>query len=517
MKRRSFLRNAAALGVPLVVGGSAVQALAAPLRYAAFNGATDRVLVLIELSGGNDGLNTVLPFDKYDQLQAVRGNLLIDQSAAISLSTETGLHPALAGMQQLWDNAQLQIVQGVGYPNQNRSHFRSIDIWNSGSAAEDFVSEGWLGRWLSLEHASFPDGYPNAEHPDPFAIRLGRSAHPSCQGYGSNFSIAVQDPTDLGGLSSGGNSTVPDTPYGEELTWLRQTIAQTNAYGSRVGEAAEAGSNAIDYPISGLAEQLATVARLISGGIQTKIFVCSLGGFDTHAGQLIESNTTTGIHAQLLRELGDAVAAFQNDLNAQSLQERVIGMTFSEFGRRIKANDSQGTDHGSAAPLFMFGSCLAPGFVGTNPELPEVIGDADGVALQFDFRDIYGSILEDWFETPADDVRQILHQDYQKLPIVQVCSATNTNAPAVSVPTLRVSPSPFVRTFELQFDHAGGYADLALYDARGAHIAQLHRGELPGGSQTFRFTKGHRLPAGNYFVRLQVVGGVIATEVVVKL
>ena len=501
----------------MVVGGTPLQALAAPLRYANFNPADDRVLVLIELSGGNDGLNMVLPLDKYDQLQAVRGNLLIDPGAALNLSTETGLHPSMPGMKALWDDAKLQIVQGVGYPNQNRSHFRSIDIWNSGSAAEDFVSEGWVGRWLDSVHAGYPDGFPNAEHPDPFAIALGKSAHPTCQGVGSNFSIAVTDPTDLGGLAAGGSGSAPDTPYGEELIWLRQTIAQTNAYGTRVGEAADMGANSLDYPVSGLAEQLRTVALLLSGGLQTKIFVCRLGGFDTHAGQVIESNTSTGLHAQLLRELSDAVAAFQNDLAGLGLEERVVGMTYSEFGRRIKANDSQGTDHGSAAPLLVFGSCIHPGFLGTNPELPEVIGDSDGVAMQFDFRDVYGSLLEDWFEVPPAEVRQILYDGYQKLPIVQLCSTTSTTKVYVKEKLeLRVAPSPFSAQFRVGYEHPGGFAEITLYDARGAQLATLHRGNLAAGPQQFTFADGHALAAGNYFLRVRLAGGLTVGQVVVR-
>ena len=220
----------------------------------------------------------------------------------------------------------------------------------------------------------FPEDYPNDDCPDPFAITLGSIVSETCQGPSTNFSMALVDPENLTTIIEGAEGSLDlDTCYGYQLDFLRTAVKQTNAYSESIETAADNGNNMAQYPGDNrLAEQLRIIAQLISGGLQTQVYIVNLGGFDTHAAQVADS-TTTGNHANLLETLSGAVAAFQEDLQLLGLDERVVGMTFSEFGRRIRSNDSLGTDHGTAAPLFVFGSCINPAIIGENPEIPDVV------------------------------------------------------------------------------------------------------------------------------------------------
>lgn len=518
MKRRDFLKTSTAAGLPLLLNGFGVKALARNSLFSAFNGDSDKVLVIIQLNGGNDGLNTILPLDQYSKLANARSNILIPESSALLLTPETGLHPVMSGLKGVYDNARMAIVQGVGYPNQNRSHFRSTDIWTSGSPAEQTWNTGWLGRYFDLEHSAFPSGYPNPEYPDPFAITIGSLVSSTCQGVAANYSLAITDPFSLFPLASIGNDVVPNTPYGEELTFLRQTILQTNEYADVITDAANLGNNLAIYPADNeLAQQLKNVALLIAGGLKTKIYVASLGGFDTHANQVQNNDPTLGEHAQLLQTLSDAVAAFQQDLQLLGLEERVITMTFSEFGRRIQSNDSFGTDHGSAAPLMVFGSCINAGILGDNPEIPDPIGAQDGVAMQYDFRNIYGSVLMDWFEVPEDTVKDLLFEDFQYIPIVQPCGPTSISDVVVkpSDVDLFVYPNPFRSVATIRFTSGRERVRLSVFDSLSCERVVLFDKMLSAGEHEASFD-GSALPPGTYYVRVQLEGGRQKSRVLVK-
>lgn len=502
MKRRKFIQaTGTAVALPFLFNGLRAHALPRSGIFSAFNGDTDRVLVLIQLNGGNDGLNMVLPIDQYDQLANVRGNILIPENSILPLTDITGLHPAMTGVKNLYDNGKLAVIQGAGYPDQNRSHFRSTDIWTSGSPAGQFWSTGWLGRYLGGQHPDYPDGYPNGEYPHPFAITMGNLVSQTCQGTAANFSMTLEDPFTLGQLPEGQVGPLPDTPYGRELEYLRTAIAQTNAYADTIVEVANAGNNLADYPQSRLAEQLRHVARLISGGLETKVYVVSLGGFDTHANQVLEGNTTGGEHAELLRVLSEAMAAFQEDLRLLGHEQRVIAMTFSEFGRRIRSNAANGTDHGSAAPLLVFGSCVNPQVLGSNPEISNNVSAEEGVPMQHDFRDIYGSILMDWFGVPEVDVRDFLHPDFMYLPVLRVCQTTSVPDTDREVLQLTIFPNPVSQKASATFQHPGGRARLSVFDALGNEIELLYQGALPSGHQTFWWDSGKHT-GGIYFFRL---------------
>ncbi|MEL6654758.1 MAG: DUF1501 domain-containing protein, partial [Bacteroidota bacterium] len=229
--------------------------------------------------------------------------------------------------------------------------------------------------------------------PDPLAITIGSVVSTTCQGVTTNLGMAIKDPSAFQQLLNGGTGPAPSTPYGDELTFIRQTMNATNEYLTVIQGADSNGNNLsplYDTNPSRLAEQLKIVARLISGGLQTKIYIVSMGGYDTHANQVDPTNTVMGTHADLLGELSSAVEAFQDDLQQLGISERVLSMTFSEFGRRIKSNDSDGTDHGAAAPLMLIGDKVNPQILGANPTIPAVVDPKDSLPMLYDFRSVYG-------------------------------------------------------------------------------------------------------------------------------
>lgn len=423
MDRRKFLRRAGAFSLPLLGGVPGVRAAGASLFTSLLPPTSNKVLVLVQLAGGNDGLHTLIPTDQLGELQSLRSNIYMPPAGLQTLTPSLSMHSRMNGMKQMFDDGLLSIVQSVGYPNQNRSHFRSTDIWTTASDALEEVNTGWLGRHLEINYPGFPVDYPTTADPDPPAISMGNIANATCQGMVNNFSHTVDDPSDATELGAGGNTPLPNDNYGDEVEFLRVAIDQTNAYGIRIRDAAASGDTQATYPSgSKLATQLRNVVRLVSGGLGTQVYVVTMGGFDTHSGQSNGANDT-GRHADLMQDLSSSLAAFQQDLAMTGLDDRVMGMTFSEFGRRIRSNGSNGTDHGTAAPLFVFGNCASGTILGDNVELDTSIDQFEGVPMQYDFRDIYGSLLVDWFEVAESDVRSLLYPGFVYLPVAGGCGS----------------------------------------------------------------------------------------------
>jgi uncharacterized protein (DUF1501 family) len=405
MKRRQFLKSAAPLAVVPLFGNKLFASAINPLLLdenllaAAFAPETDRVLVVVQMSGGNDGLNTVLPLDQYTKMAAARSNILIPEAQVLQLgSFNTGLHPSMTGMKTLYDQQKLAVVQSVGYSNSSLSHFRATDIFSSGSNSNEILTSGWLGRYLENAFPGFPDDYPNVTMPDPLAIRIGSSLPFGLQGYELNTAQTIQSSFtgSITQLLSYMSTNTQGGNLGVELAFLREQQSFANQYASRIVGAWNGGTNVQTYATTSLETQLKIVARLIKGGLKTRIYWVSIDGFDTHGNQL-----TT--QAALLGEMSNAIKTFQDDLTAMSLEDRVLGMTFSEFGRRIMSNGSAGTDHGSAAPMFLFGKKVNPTIIGSNPLLPATPTGSSQVAMQYDYRAVYQSILQGWFcMTPSE-------------------------------------------------------------------------------------------------------------------
>ncbi len=515
MKRRAFLHHVShSIAIPSLVGSFG---LLAPKRLSSFlrlAADTDKVLVLIYLQGGNDGLNTVVPLDQLSSLNIVRPQVVLPESAILKLNgTQVGLHPSLSGFRSLYQEGRLEIIQSVGYPQQNYSHFRSNDIWMSGSDSTTYVNSGWTGRYLNHEHPDFPIGYPNTTVPDPLAIELGYGSSMLFQGPTANMSMVISNPNAFYQLVDNLEETAPDTDAGDKLRYIRLTARQSQQYGQVVKQAADKVTLQPGYDDNNsLAQQLKIVARLIAGGLQTSLYLVRLGGFDTHSTQVSAGDHTKGQHAMLLSHLNDAVISFMNDLRYQKVDDQVIGMTFSEFGRRITSNGSGGTDHGSALPLFVFGNKVQGGVLGTNPVIPSNATNENNLEMQFDFKQVYTSILEQWFGVPEIDRENILMNSFGSIPVIRDSSITGLSEKNDSK-TFNVYPNPLSGMTTIEFISAGQAVSIEAIDVQGRKTADIFSGSLPVGKQVIPWNAG-QLAAGRYFILLHSAAGSQAKSVV---
>jgi len=373
---------------------------------------SNRKLVLINLAGGNDGLNTIIPINYYDIYSNLRPsikvpsngiNSYINLDETLDETQQIGLHPSLTGIKNLYDNDLLRIIQSVGYPSQNKSHFASTDIYstaNDGNSWDNGNNSGWIGRFMESYYAdliqnSYPLGVEIGSKSNSLGFH-GESEH------GLSVNINGQDPSGFYSLISGmagePPNNIPISDYGHELEYIIQTDALSNMYSEAISNSFNNGQNAVSYPDTDISNQLKTVARLISGGLESKVYMVKLSGFDTHFGQNQAENDILGDHNDLLTKLSSAVAAFMNDLSAMNLKNDVVGLTYSEFGRKAAENGSLGTDHGEIAPMFVFGAPVKGGVSGFNPDLNEA-NENNGYQIQtvqFDYRDTLGTLLQDY-------------------------------------------------------------------------------------------------------------------------
>lgn len=362
----------------------------------------DRVLVIVQLAGGNDGLNTVIPYGDraYYNLRPSIGIAEPGRGDQAALQLDAGqglgLHPNMAAFKSLIDDGVASVIQGVGYPNPNRSHFASTDIWET--ARLDGKGNGWIGRYFdcTCNGTPMPEG----------AVAIGRTAPLAMMGsvqkpvsfesaelfrwIGEDLHPALEDPYQA--LNRAG--VVGDAKDDSQAAFLMRTALDAQVSSDRI-RAAVAKTPLVSYPQTNLARQLRTVAAMVRDGMPTRVYYVSLSGFDTHAGQ-------PGTHGNLLRQLAEALQAFQRDLKAQGNSGRVLTMVFSEFGRRARQNASQGTDHGTAAPMFLVGDMVEPGVRGEHPSLTRL--DGGDLVYTLDFRSVYAGILEDWMGAAADPI-----------------------------------------------------------------------------------------------------------------
>ena len=521
MERRKFLRNSLALITPTMISGSPIHVLN---NHPLFNDAllstsnNDKVLVIIQLSGGNDGLNTVIPISNYNKYFNARSNIAIAENKVLKITgnDSTGLHPSLSAMQNLFSEGKLNIVQAVGYPQPSFSHFRATDIWMSGSDSDQYLNTGWAGRYLDTLNPNYPNGYPSVANPDPLAIQIGSLATLTCQGPAVNMALSISDPSAFYNLIDGTDQPLPNSNAGYELSFLRRMAKQTNLYATRIKQASDKVTQQSTYPNNILAAQLKIVARLIKGGLQTKIYLVNYGGFDTHAAQVVSTDTSTGTHANLLKILSDSIGAFQTDITNLAVEDRVIGMTYSEFGRRIKSNASGGTDHGSAAPLFLFGKNVRGGVFGNNPDLPNNATASDNIPYQYDFRTIYNSILQNWFCVDEPDQLQIMNKQFPTIPIINasICGVNNPNSIFAKDALIYNYPNPFSNQTKIEFKTNGGHTLLQLLDGSGTLIKILLEATYSSAGLNSYILYGDSLPSGVYYIRLQNVEKVFVKAIV---
>jgi uncharacterized protein (DUF1501 family) len=507
MKRRDFLKVTPAAAMAWMINGLPVKAVAAsPILQLLARQAesTGRVMVLIQLVGGNDGLNTIIPLDQYSALSTARGNVLIPEEKVLRVQgvLETGFHPAMTGIRDMFNDSMVNVVQAVGYTNPNYSHFRATDIWLTGASSNEYLKDGWMGRYLADEN---PD-YPQVLTPDPLAIQIGATVSTALQGPNVNMGMAVTSIENFYNIVNNEVTPAPPTPAGHELTFLRFIAQQTQTYTGALQAAAGKANNLSQlYPEkNSLADQLKIVARLIAGGLSTPVYMVSLGGFDTHAGQVDNADTTAGSHADLLGKLSTAVTAFFDDCKLLKIDNRVAAMTFSEFGRRIISNGGLGTDHGTAAPVMVFGKYVNPGFIGTNPVIPDNATVRDDLEMQYDYRRIYAAVLADWFKAPHDTWIDALQDYYTILPVFRKDDETILTDRSEE-PVSQNYPNPFSDKTCISFNSQGGSVRIELYDAAGRLVkvpvdkefdagynhAYVYRDGLTAGNYVYKFMNGN--------------------------
>jgi len=531
MKRRDFLKaiplGAAVAGIPFAFGNTRASALFDfPMQkmLQPLQNTNDNILVMIYLEGGNDGLNTVVPFEDplYDSFRPTIGFTTPDEKNSLIFRPrpDLGMNPQLNALQPLWQENKLAILQNVGNSNPDLSHFRSSDIWNSASDPTINVPTGWAARYLENLYPNYPQIAPE----DPLAISIGY--YQSAAFFGSNglVNIRIDDPRTYLSNAVQKNNAVPSTEGGVELAFMRNLISLSNVYAARFNNLfPKYAVNSVTYPDNQLARDLQKVAWCIASGLKTKVYYVHLKGFDTHIGQF-SKDPTVGGHAQLLKYLGDAMFAFQRDLEGLKVDQRVLTMTYSEFGRRVSGlgGESSGTDHGTAAPQFLLGSNVAGNVYGKTPDLKNLDNNGN-LIYEFEFRQMYASILQDWLGVDADTTATLLNpeatpskfetkfpvnasgvtQSLFHAPLGRVTSSTPQNESI-----LDISPNPCrdettVRFQLLQSENI----ILTLHDTGGRLIRELYNAKLGAGTQEIKvFT--HDLASGSYYFRLQIGGEV---------
>jgi len=398
MKRRDFLRSSA-----LASGAFLVPSFLKPLEALAFDQLTGhKNLVIIQLSGGNDGLNTIVPFGM-DAYYQKRPGIALPPSDIIRLDDLQGLNPNMGPLKEIYDQGWMSVINSVGYPNPDRSHFRSMDIWQTASNAEEYLSTGWVGRYLDSNCQVCKDPYAAIEVDDSLSLALKGSFKKG---------IAVKDPASLFK-----NTREPffkevlqardEHLHEDNLGYLYKTMIETYSSAAYIQNTSKTYRSTAEYPQTKFASQLKTAAKFINSGLSTRVYYVSLSGFDTHTGQI-------GQQGRLLNTFSSGVASFLKDLKAAGNLDDTLVMAFSEFGRRVEQNASNGTDHGTANNVFVFGGKLRK--AGIYNEAPDLVNlDNGDLKYKVDFREVYATLLDKWLNV---NNQQVLNKKYSGLSFI---------------------------------------------------------------------------------------------------
>lgn len=507
MKRRTFIKTAAgaAAAAPIVLGGMPMRAATSLEALAQMSAAdNDKILVIIQLFGGNDGLNTLIPSED-DEYYRLRPGLAVPKNLAWNKVGDIYLNPALAkgnkgGIASMLEQGTLAIVQGVGYDNPNLSHFRSSDIWLSGinnSAPNARLDTGWVGRFLEERYPDFPQSLP----PHPLAIQFGGFSL-ALLGSKGRMGIEVTSPDLQQGFITQ-TDTLDDrsagTTYEMEYEFVADIANRSNRYAQAVRDAYNSGKALLrgSYANNSLAKQMASAGALIAGGLDTKVYVVSMGGFDTHVTQ--QTDPLFGAHPALLERLSDSIAQFMHDMTRLGLADRILGMTVSEFGRRPQENGSLGTDHGAASVQFIFGSQVNSGVYGAPPDLKNLNANGD-LNYSIDYREVYAEILTDWFGMDLAQMREVLADDTLiPIDILRKPSGVPSEALALSAASVMVRPDPFRSSAVADVRvPAAGHVSLELSTVHGKRVASVFSGRLEAGAHAIPFMVD--VPAGVYLL-----------------
>ncbi|MGB3799470.1 MAG: DUF1501 domain-containing protein [Lewinella sp.] len=455
---------------------------------------------MIRLKGGNDGLNTFIPVHDFGTYRAKRPDIFIPESSTVKLTPSLAMHPQLGDLRPLWQEGGMRVLHSVGYEDQSLSHFRSSDIWATASEADEYVSSGVFGRYLQDAYPDFLTSPPAT----PPAIQIGGVGNLLFNNQDDfNYAISTSDPEQLYDIARSGQlypmDDLPACTYGEQLGYLRAVANTTFRYAGVLAETYGRGRNDAEYQDDDLGRQLALVARLLRGGLETRLFVVELDGFDTHANQADD-------HAKRLQSVATNVSSFFADLATDGNDERVLAMTFSEFGRRVEQNGSQGTDHGAAAPMMVFGPALQNNAtIGPPPTLDDT-DDHGNLRAATDYRSVYATVLSRWLCIDDGLVDEVMGKRFPRLDALGLnCVSTSTAYQEQKLAGIGLSAyrsgTEIVVTYELA---AAARVDVHLYDAVGRRVATGFRGEGQVGDNRHRIP-GH-LPDGIYIVTVETGG-----------
>lgn len=477
MKRRDFVTTAlGSVILPHFANGMSAKLSSQSILPAGMTVETNNILVVIQLEGGNDALNMLIPVDQYSQLNAVRGSVLDEENRLLSLTQQDKLklNPNMMGIKSLYDTGKVKFIQSVGYPNHSSSHASATTSVLSATPTSGFADSGWLGRFWGKYNPAYPnlDNFPNNLPRDPLSIEFGNYNSLLLQDLAASKSVLLENTQTFGRQvydfsaatmqSCGVNDPLSNTGdlANKRAKYLRSLTQLTNKYIPRLTEVYKNGAPSSDYlncliypsscPDQELTKQLQIVAALINGGLSTQIYLVRQSGYDTHGNQKYNQGVQ-------LNELSTAIKNFQDKLNPTQ-KNRVIGMVCTEFGRTIKANGSNGTDHGTAHSTFLFGEKIAGGVLGTNPIIPSasVFNDpalfdaANNIAMQYDYRQIYAALLRQWFCSTPQETADILRGDFAPLPLVNGSTCCTITEPKVTGTNQVLADDTLVYTTDAQ-------------------------------------------------------------------
>ncbi len=530
MKRRKFLKLSATASVIGLTPFELQAALKSFIPFADCPNISNRKLVLINLAGANDGLNTIIPISEYSTYAALRPDIKVPESGTNKYITldgtlpnnqQVGLNPILTGFKSLYDAGSLRIMQSVGYPSQNKSHFKSTDIYLSGNDGNSILNggeTGWIGRFMELYYSDLLlETFPLAVEIGSNKTSLGFHGE---EAHGMSLNITGQDPSGfyniLNGLGGEPPINIPNSDYGKQLEFLKNTDALSNTYAQSISTAFDSGQNDVTYPDTDLADQLKTVARLISGDLGSKVYMVRISGFDTHNEQVQASGDILGEHHNLLNQLSTGIEAFMSDLKSQNLADDVVGLTFSEFGRKAKQNGNLGTDHGEVAPMFVFGNPVAGGVSGTNPDLTEATSSNNYQiqTVQYDYRQTFGTLLQDFLgadnsiidatffnHSVNDSFTNLKLPEILNEPLSSSCLATLSNEDSLKEKkNWLLHPSPFSDFINFSSIEKASSVSYNLYNSSGILIMNKTT-QLVNGTSSINLK---HLTSGIYIFELKV-------------
>ncbi|MDY8136997.1 DUF1501 domain-containing protein [Aquimarina sp. 2201CG5-10] len=511
--RRSFLQ---ALG--LAGGGSMMLANTplsvsrpSPLSIALSQAETDNILILVRLQGGNDGFNTIIPVYDYDVYANARPLIRIPPSEFITLDDEFAMPKPMNKLEGVWGDGKMRVVHGVGYEDSSLSHFKGSDIYANTNLVEEDRT-GFMGRYFQ---DIYPDYFFNPPASPP-SIQIGSIGNLIFKGPENDFSFAVSNPQRL--LQIIENETfynldgLENCTYDDKVRYLREATNTTFNYADVISAAYERSSDFGGYLDDSLGRQLSIISRLIKGNLGTKVYLVTLGGFDTHNNQIQR-------HQELLNSFSEAISNFYADLTAAGMDNRVLTTTISEFGRRFTENGSLGTDHGTAAPMMFFGTGLnGNGFVGEHPDM-NTLTRGGNVTNTMDFRQVYATIMKDWMCIDEETVsRALLGESFESLDLGFNCSGTNPNLPTDGENVTHIVTYSDNQTYINIATPQTGHVDISLYNVVGQKVATLRNEILMEGEHVINVKESadNRLSTGPYVYQIQTGGGNYSRSIIIS-